>query len=57
MTSAMTAFGIAAGGTSPICHVSMTRPLGRRADRGLSRDGAGSAGGIAGGDGGEAAAN
>ncbi len=36
MTSAMTAFGMALGGTSLICYLLMTRLQNRRANRGSS---------------------
>lgn len=53
MTSAMTAFGIAAGGTSLICYALMARLRNRLAVRGSSRDGSGAAGGGDGGGGGD----
>lgn len=51
MTNAMAAFGIAAGGTSLICYLLMTRKPKRRALGGSSRDSSGLDGSRAGGDG------
>ena len=44
MTSAMTAVGMAIGGTSLICYRLLSRPQHRRADRGSSGDSSGAAG-------------
>jgi hypothetical protein len=52
MTSAMTAVGMAIGGTAPICYLPLSRPQHRRADRGSSGDSGGS---YSGGDGSVAA--